>query len=214
VPVAHQSDLGRADCREKNPDQPMPSAPKTLRLEPRLFEPWNARRHLLKRAMMTNGFLGYNTTFMLDLVVCALVFVVPVLAASIYLVKFRRAFVWHRRLQLFLAGVLLFTVIAFEVDVQIVHGGWEKIVRHSHPDISAEGFDFAHKVLRVHLIFATSTPLLWAVTVPLALLRFGNPPAPSRHSPLHWWLGWASALDLGLTSVTGVLFYYVAFVAR
>jgi hypothetical protein len=164
--------------------------------------------------MMSHGFLGYNATFMLDLVVCALVLLVPVLAFSIYLVKFRRNYVWHRRLQLLLAGILLFAVVAFEVDVQVVHHGWQNIVHQARPDISASDFDFARMLLHVHLIFAISTPLLWAVTISLALRRFGNPPAPSRHSPTHWWLGWVSALDLAMTSATGLLFYFFTFVNR
>ncbi len=163
---------------------------------------------------MSQGFLGYGATFMLDLVVCALVFVVPVLGFSIFVTRYRRDFIWHRRLQLFLAGVLLAAVVAFEVDVQVVHHGWENIVRQSRPDISASAFDFARKLLHVHLVFAVSTPLLWALTIGLALRYFPNPPAPSRHSPLHWWLGWTSALDLAMTSATGLLFYYFTFVNR
>jgi putative membrane protein len=163
---------------------------------------------------MSHGFLGYNATFMLDLVVCALVILVPALAFSIYLSKFRRNFIWHRRLQLILGGVLLLAVAAFEIDVQVVHHGWENIVRQSRPDISASDFAFARTLLHVHLIFAVSTPILWIVTISLALRRFGNPPAPSQHSRVHWWLGWTSALDLTMTTATGLLFYYFTFVNR
>jgi putative membrane protein len=163
---------------------------------------------------MANGFLGYNATFMLDAVVCALALVVPVLATSIYLVRVRRNYVWHRRIQLSLAGVLLLAVTAFEIDVQIVHHGWENIVRHARPEISEDNLSFVHSLLRVHLLFAISTPFLWALTISLAIPRFGNPPAPSLHSPVHRWLGWTSALDLTLTSVTGLLFYYFAFISR
>jgi putative membrane protein len=163
---------------------------------------------------MSNGFLGYNATFMLDLVVCALVLVVPILVTSIYLVKFRRNFVWHRRLQLLLAAVLLFAVAAFELDVQVVHHGWQNIVHQAKPDITPADFDFIRQILHIHLIFAISTPFLWAVTIGLALPRFGNPPAPSAHSRWHKRLGWISAVDLAMTSVTGLLFYFFAFVNR
>ncbi len=163
---------------------------------------------------MARGFLGFNATFMLDAVVCALALIVPVLAASIYLVKVRRRFALHRTIQLCLAGVLLLAVAAFEVDVQIIHQGWANIVHEARPEISADDLDFVHLVLRVHLVFAESTPLLWAVTLTLALLRFGNPPAPSRHSAWHKYLGWFSAADLALTSITGLAFYYFAFVSR
>jgi putative membrane protein len=163
---------------------------------------------------MSHGFLGYNATLMLDLVVCALVLIVPVLVTSIFLVKFRRNYVWHRRIQLFLAAVLLLAVAAFEIDVQAVHHGWQNIIRQARPEISPADFDRIRNVLHIHLIFAISTPLLWAVTISLALPRFGNPPAPSKHSPVHKCLGWISAIDLTLTSATGLLFYYFAFVSR
>jgi putative membrane protein len=162
---------------------------------------------------MSQGFLGYHATFMLDVVVCALVLLVPALATSIYLVKFRRQYAWHRRLQLSLAAILLLAVAAFEVDIRL-HHGWESIVKNARPDMATESLDFARQILYVHLVFAISTPLLWILTISLALPGFGNPPAPSRHSPVHKLLGWCSATDLALTSVTGLLFYYFAFVAR
>ena len=56
-----------------------------------------------------------------------------------------------------------------------------------------------------------STPLIWTTTLVLAWRRFANPPQPGVHSRLHKTLGWISTLDLVLTSVTGLAFYYVAF---
>ena len=82
---------------------------------------------------MAEGFLGYQTTFMLDVVVCALLLVVPALIYSIYQVKQKRNYPRHKFLQLMLAGVLLFAVAAFEVDIQMVHGGWEHVV-NKNPD--------------------------------------------------------------------------------
>ena len=163
---------------------------------------------------MSNGFLGYNATFMLDLVVCALVLVVPILAASIFLVKVQRSYVWHRRLQLLLAAVLLFAVAGVRTRCA---GRAPRLAKHRPsvaPEIAPADFDFIRKVLYVHLLFAISTPLLWAVTISLALSRFGNRPAPSAHSRWHKRLGWTSAIDLAMTSVTGLLFYYFAFVNR
>ena len=78
--------------------------------------------------MFRTGFLGYPTTFMLDFVVCALVLIVPFLLFSLWLVKFRRNYAGQMKLQLTLGLVLLVAVTAFEVDVQLVHGGWENIV--------------------------------------------------------------------------------------
>ncbi|MDA1230982.1 MAG: DUF420 domain-containing protein, partial [Planctomycetota bacterium] len=60
--------------------------------------------------MLSNGFLGYPTTFMLDFVVCALAVIVPLLLWSLWLVKFRRRFDLHKQLQISLGIVLLLAV--------------------------------------------------------------------------------------------------------
>jgi hypothetical protein len=164
---------------------------------------------------MRDGFLGYDASLMLDVVVTALVLVVPALVFSLYLVKVRHNYLWHRNLQLALGIVLLVAVGAFEVDLQIVHGGWENIVNKPGrpPRLTGEPLDFVRTMLRVHLVFAISTPVLWATTLVLAWRRFPSPPIPGPHSSLHKPLGWAATIDLVLTSVTGLVFYYFAFVA-
>lgn len=163
--------------------------------------------------MFQTGFLGYPTTFMLDFVVCALVLVVPLLLLSLWLVKFRRQYLAHKRLQIVLGVVLLAAVTAFEVDVQLVHGGWEKIVAKQNLNEAALSAKIAsvRPWLLVHLVFAVTTPFFWVATIVLALKRFGSNPMPGAHSKLHSLLGWASTIDITLTSVTGLLFYYVAF---
>ncbi len=163
--------------------------------------------------MLTDGFLGYRTSFMLDFVVCALVLIVPLLLFSIALAR-RGRYRAHRLLQTILCIVLLLAVAAFEVDLQIVHGGWENVVARSfeNPDLLAKKIDQVRPWLRLHLIFAVTTPLLWIVTVLMAWRRFPSPPEPSEHSRLHVRLGWLSTVDVALTAVTGLIFYYVAFV--
>ncbi|QDU37436.1 hypothetical protein Mal4_17480 [Maioricimonas rarisocia] len=162
---------------------------------------------------MSSGFLGNDASFMLDVVVSALVLVVPLLAYSLYTVKVSHNFVRHKNLQLLLAGVLLVAVTAFEIDMRL-HGGWVNIVNKdpSQPRLDASQLDEVRQILYIHLVFAVSTPLLWGVTIYLALRRFANPPVPGAHSRLHKTLGWLSTIDLTLTSVTGLWFYYVAFV--
>ena len=163
---------------------------------------------------MANGFLGYDASLMLDVVVCALLLVVPVLAYSIYVVRARRRYVLHRNLQVGLGALLLVTVIAFEVDMRM-QGGWELIVNkpEAEPRLNEASLALVRRMLWVHLLFAVTTPILWLATLCLALARFPNPPRPAGHSRLHKVLGWASAVDIALTSVTGLAFYYAAFVA-
>ncbi len=165
--------------------------------------------------MLTDGFLGYRTSFMLDFVVCALVIIVPILIYSICAVKFGGRYARHRTMQTLLCVVLLVAVGAFEVDVQLVHGGWENVVARSFDDeaLLAARISESRPWLWLHLVFAVTTPILWIVTIVLAFRRFPSPPQPGPHSRLHRRLGWLSTADVTLTAVTGLIFYYVAFVA-
>ena len=163
---------------------------------------------------MQDGFLGFRTSFMLDFVVVALVLIVPVLVYSLIAVKVKQHYVLHRRLQLLLGVVLLVAVGLFEVDLQWVQGGWLNVVGKREVKLTEEQLTFVRQVLRIHLCFAVSTPLLWATTIGLALRRMPSPPQPCPHSQLHKTLGWLSTIDIVLTSVTGLVFYYFAFVAR
>lgn len=164
---------------------------------------------------MSSGFLGYDSSFMLDFVVVALVLIVPLLAISLFQVKVRKDYAGHKRMQLGLASLLLIAVVLFEVDVQWSHGGWENIInKPGQPErMSDLELSNVRQVLWIHLVFAVSTPVVWGVTLYYALRRFASPPVPGPHSRMHQRLGWLSVADLVLTAVTGLWFYYVAFVA-
>jgi putative membrane protein len=161
---------------------------------------------------MRDGFLGWNATFMLDFVVCALVLVVPAILFSLYQVKIRRNFQFHRNLQLLIGAVLLVAVTAFEVDLQLIHDGWESVIAKRERPLDEAALARVRQILHVHLVFAISTPVLWALTIILALKRFPTPVAPGAHSRVHKTLGWLATVDITLTSVTGLVFYYFAFV--
>ena len=153
--------------------------------------------------MIDGGFLGYETTLMLDVVVVSLVVVAPLLLLSLVLVHFRKAWALHKRLQIVLGGVLLVAVSLFEIDMRRIGGFWA-IAKNDSPGM--------HMLLWVHLFFAISTVILWAVTLWLAWRRFPSPPKPAAHSRCHRRLGWLSALDVTATSITGLLVYYFGFV--
>lgn len=161
---------------------------------------------------MQDGFLGYRASLMLDFVVCALAALVPLLLVSIRLAKSGR-YLAHRTMQWGLAMTLLVAVAAFEIDVQLVHGGWEQIVNRPDMPERRTGAELTaiRQMLWVHLVFAISTPLLWIATLVLAGRGFSTPPMPGKHSSVHKKLGWLAALDLVATSVTGWVFYYMAF---
>lgn len=164
--------------------------------------------------MLHHGFLGNDASLMLDVVVCALILVVPTLLYSLYVVRFRRRYLLHRNLQVTLGVVLLVAVGAFEIDLQLVHGGWENVVNKpgEEPRMTLDELDSVRTLLWVHLVFAVSTPFFWAATLVLAWRRFPNPPTPGEHSRMHKVLGWISTIDITLTSITGLIFYYATFV--
>lgn len=166
--------------------------------------------------MLRNGFLGNHASFMLDFVVVALVLIVPILLYSLYAVKVRHQYAMHRKLQLLLGGILLVAVALFEVDLHFVQGGWEAVVnkRPEEMRLTVDQLAQVRTVLRIHLIFAISTPFLWIITIAAALRGFADPPAPGAHSRWHKILGWASAVDITLTSITGLIFYFFAFVKQ
>jgi hypothetical protein len=158
-----------------------------------------------------DGFLGTRASLMLDVVALAMLFVVPALAFSVYLVMVRRQYTWHKRIQVTLGLALLITVIAFEADMRI--GGWRHRAEDS-PFADADGAtDWVSVALGIHLCFAVTAALLWIAVITRALRNFPVPAMPAAHSPWHRRVGMAAAIDMVCTAVTGWIFYYLAFVA-
>jgi uncharacterized membrane protein YozB (DUF420 family) len=160
-----------------------------------------------------SGFVpGSRGSLMLDVVFVAMFVVVPLLAASVYLVKYRRQYALHKKLQLTMAAVLLAAVLLFELDMRL--NGWEERAEPS------PYFDPANKwscpaglSLIVHLSFAVPTLVLWIIVVAQALRKFSRPPMPGSHSQWHRRWGMVAAVGMLLTAVTGWIFYWLAFVA-
>jgi len=154
-----------------------------------------------------NGFLGFRASLMLDLVSLAMAAILPVLGFSVWLVKFRRRYALHKRIQLALGCILLVAVAAFESDMRI--NGWKERASESpyFPTV-------VYYSLGTHLVFSVSTALLWVFVITQALRKIPNPPGPSPYSPRHIFWAKLAALDLALTAVTGWIFYWLAFVAK
>lgn len=154
-----------------------------------------------------DGFLGTRASLMLDLVCLAMVVVIVVLAWSIWQVRRHRRYVLHKRAQLTLAGVLLVVLTAFELDVRL--HGWQE---RAADELGGKASQLVLTALSIHLFFAVTTVLLWIVVIVLASRRFPNPPSPNSHSPFHRRWARLAALDMLLTTLTGWVFYVLAFV--
>jgi putative membrane protein len=68
--------------------------------------------------------------------------------------------------------------------------------------------------LYIHLCFAVTTTLLWIFVIVQALRKFDSPPLPCGYSHAHKRWAWIAAIDMGLTALTGWIFYCLAFVAN
>lgn len=143
---------------------------------------------------------------MLDVVASAMFIVVPVMLWSIWLVRNRRNYVLHKRVQLSLGGLLLVAVVLFEIDMRM--NGWRHL---AEPSPFYETWLFP--VLYVHLFIAISTTLLWVITIVGALMKFPNPVRPTGYSVWHKRFAKPAAAGMCCTAVTGWTFYIMAFVA-
>ncbi len=155
---------------------------------------------------MFDGFLPFSrASFMLDFVAIAMIAVVPVLSWSIYIVKVKRNFQLHRKVQMALGCTLLVAVVLFEVDIRI--NGWR------HLAVESAFYDsLVYPSLYFHLVFAISTPVLWGIVIIGALKRFARSPQPNEYSHRHGKLARWAALDMYATALSGWIFYVLAFV--
>lgn len=154
-----------------------------------------------------DGFLGSRASLGMDVVLVGLFATLPLLAWSVHLVRNRRDYAGHKRMQLAIVAALVAAIVVFEIDIRLL-SDWK--VRAA-PSPYWPGGVLAS--LGIHLVFAVSTLVLWAWVVWEAWKRFPDPPAPGDHGPRHRFMARFAALDLILTAVTGTVFYWLAFVA-
>lgn len=160
-----------------------------------------------------DGFLGTRASLMLDVVFVAMFAVIPVMAVSIALARFRQQWAWHKRTQVILALVLLVAVLAFEIDMQLLTE-WELRAEPSpyfSPD--SKWTSPVGVALAVHLFFAIPTAAIWIYVISGALKRFPKPPTPTAYSARHKLWGRIAAIEMTLTALTGWVFYWLAFAA-
>lgn len=144
---------------------------------------------------------------MLDFVAVAMILVTAIMFVSVFLVKYRLQWRLHRQIQIALGLILLVTIVAFEVDLQLFTN-WEELAKPS--PFFASGW--VHRFLWAHLLFAIPTPILWGYLIVWSLLRQGRL-ASHEFAAWHRRMGWISVIMMSMTAITGWVFYWVGFVA-
>ena len=130
---------------------------------------------------VTDGFLGTRASATLDLVVVALAVGLPLLMASIWLVRYPKFYRWHQRLQTTIGSMLFLTIVAFEMDVRFF--GWRDRAAASSYWMSGPANDWVDYSLWMHLAFAIPTPFLWAGVLWAAWREISVSPLPPRAQP-------------------------------
>lgn len=131
--------------------------------------------------------------------------VLPLLLYSLVQVRRNQRFQTHRNMQIGLGVILGLAILAFEIDMRL--NGWRHM---AEPSPFYETLVFP--ALYVHLCFSVPTLILWAYTIFQALRQhiLANQ-GPSRFR--HKFYGRLSAYTMVATTLTGWLFYWLAFVA-
>ena len=147
------------------------------------------------------GFLGTDADLLMDVVTVAIPVVLGVMTWAILKA---RAGQWttHRNTQVTLAALLFVVVTALEIDIHYMTGDVLELAAGSRFDASALQW-----ILNVHLVFSTSTAILWVGLIAWSLKRFDNPPRPAAASSKHRLWGRIAAVDMALTAITGLGFY-------
>ena len=145
---------------------------------------------------------------MLDFVTLTMAGVLLALAFSIFQVRNRKNYDAHSKLQLGTAIVLLVALVAFEVDMQFLTD-WRKLAEPS-PFYDSGTVSTA---LAIHLLFAIPTPFVWAGVIWFAMARFRDGYQVGAFNKTHRTWGWIATTLMSMTSLTGWVFYYLAFVA-
>jgi len=157
---------------------------------------------------MPPGFLGTDADLLIDLIIVALPVVLLVMGYAIREAK-RGNWSRHKVIQITLASVLVVVVTALEVDLRLI--GEDVMTQAGGSRFAGSGV--LVWTLRIHLVFSTTTALLWGWLIVTSLRRFPSPPRPAEFSARHRFWGRIAAVDMALTAATGLLFYALCFMA-
>jgi len=171
------------------------------------FSPTRRREPIVQEIqIIADGILPNRGSLMLDVVFIAMMAVLPVLALSVVAVRYQNKYSLHRWIQIATAVVLLFAIVAFEIDLRFF-ADWRSAASQSAYYDSG----WVDRLLWFHLLFAIPTPFVWAWVI-WGARKFGRNPRPGSHSKSHRFWGKTAAAFLLMTSITGWMFYVAAFV--
>lgn len=157
--------------------------------------------------MSFEGFLpGSRANLILDVIVVAMALVIPILLYSLSAVRRQRNYNRHKTIQITLGVILGVAILLFEIDIRL--NGWR------HMAEASPFYDtWVFPALYVHLFFAIPTLFLWAYTLFMATRHSIIQGTGQKHRFRHKTFGRLSAYCMIATTLTGWMFYWLAFIA-
>lgn len=155
--------------------------------------------------MFPQGFLGTRADLLMDIVIVALVAVVPIVLYNWQLAR-NGDYPRHKALQIALATLLALVVGLFEYNLRLQGGIFVATAASSYAGTPTLNF-----WIYLHTFFAITTLVIWVALIALSLRRFPKPPAPNSFSGTHrlWGrIGMVWMLVTGLTSLPVYVYGY------
>ena len=131
--------------------------------------------------------------------------ILPILAISLYAVRWQGAYRVHKTIQTFLGVALISVLLLFEWQIRLE--GWRLYAEDSRYYET-----WVTPALVLHLFWAAPTLGLWIIVLTGAWKKFPVPAKPGEYSMIHKKLGRMAAGSMVGTAVSGWLFYWLAFV--
>jgi uncharacterized membrane protein YozB (DUF420 family) len=155
--------------------------------------------------MFPQGFLGTRADLLMDIVIVALVAVVPIVLYNWQLAR-RRQWGRHKALQITLAVLLGLVVGLFEYNLRLQGGIFEATRASSYAGTTTLNF-----WIWFHTFFAITTIFIWAGLIVASLRRFPAPPQPGPFSATHRRWGRTGMIWMLVTGVTAIPVYVYGF---
>ncbi len=155
--------------------------------------------------MFPKGFLGTRADLLMDIVILALVAVVPIVVYNWRLARQRR-YAQHKSLQITLALLLGAVVALFEYNLRLQGGIFAATAASSYAGTATLNF-----WIWFHTFFAITTIFIWAGLIVLSIRRFPKPPAPGPFSTTHRLWGRLGMTWMLVTGVTAIPLYIYGF---
>ena len=137
----------------------------------------------------------------IDVLALSAIVSIPLAAASIVMARYLKNYRVHKSLQIFISVFLFICLCIFEFQVRTI--GWQ----HQAYD-SKFRYSLVYPTLIIHVIIAVSTVLIWTITLYSALKSPGSHSVPANHKRMGRW----AFVGLIATYLTGIAFYFIAFV--